>query len=179
MARAPQAEWTADGSPSSSKEIEPPRRQGRQGVPRMDERARKREQAGGVRPFKKVCVGQTFLSALVDVRRQECPRHSGAAPARLIGCGIGGVGGTVHKASEKYPTCSSLLLSPLIGTLHPLTLSLSTKRGDKVWRQGVPPGGERAAQRFYPLNCEPLCGRNNRPCPLPTATAYCTATATA
>ena len=48
-------------------------------------------------------VGQTFLSALVDVRRQECPRHSGAAPARLIGCGIGGVGGTVHKASEKYP----------------------------------------------------------------------------
>mgnify|MGYP006975405544 FL=1 len=24
-------------------------------------------------------VGQTFLSALVDARRQECPRHSGAA----------------------------------------------------------------------------------------------------
>jgi hypothetical protein len=30
-----------------------------------------------------------------------------------------------------------------------------------VWGQGVPPGGERAAQHFYPLNCEPLCGRNN------------------
>jgi hypothetical protein len=35
----------------------------------------------------------------------------------------------------------------------------------------LPPGGERAAQRFYPLNCEPLCGRNNCLLPLPTATA--------
>ena len=36
--------------------------------------------------------------------------------------------------------------------------------GDKARGQGVPLGGERAAQRFYPLNCEPLCGRNNFHC---------------
>ena len=57
---------------------------------------------------------------------------------------------------------------------HSLALSLSTKRRDKVWRRSVADkawrqsvetrygDGVRAAQRFYPLNCEPLSGRNNR-----------------
>ena len=66
---------------------------------------------------------------------------------------------------------------------HSLALSLSTKRrdivwgrsvSDKAWRQSVETrygDGVRAAQRFYPLNCEPLSGRNNcpskkRPCAL-------------
>ena len=33
-------------------------------------------------------VGQTFLSARRDVRRQECLRHSGAAPAMAYNLGV-------------------------------------------------------------------------------------------
>ena len=43
--------------------------------------------------------------------------------------------------------------------------SVETKCGNKVRGQGVGTrygDGARAAQRFYPLNCEPLSGRNNR-----------------
>jgi len=45
--------------------------------------AEARQPAGGGRPrlaaaMERGSVGQTFLSALVDVRRQECPRHTGA-----------------------------------------------------------------------------------------------------
>ena len=45
-----------------------------------------RASTGGATParlaaaMERDSVGQTFLSALVDVRRQECPRHSGQIP---------------------------------------------------------------------------------------------------
>ena len=45
----------------------------------------RRASTGGAKPsqlaMERGIVGQTFLSALVDVRRQECPRHTGVLPA--------------------------------------------------------------------------------------------------
>jgi hypothetical protein len=51
----------------------------------------------------------------------------------------------------------------------------ATKRGDKVWRRSVETrcatGRRKGGAALLPSNCEPLCGRNNRPCPLPLPTA--------
>ena len=76
---------------------------------------------------------QAFLPAHAGRRRQECPRHTGAAvvdghrSCRYLSLPVGSTGSTgstgLEDEDENHPP--------------PATLSRLTKCGDKVWRQGV------------------------------------------
>jgi hypothetical protein len=78
-------------------------------------------------------VGQTFLSALVDVHRQECPRHSGAAPAMADSLGGLGVLAVYHLRAAR-PTFR-LLYRELVPVRR-------AGRFGTGWGQGTGGGGQ-------------------------------------
>ena len=110
----------------------------------------KRASTGGATPSRLAAamehgsVGQTFLSALVDVRRQECPRHIEAVPAkarqhRASRQSHAGVVGGMGRQQSAVPAGSAVPGSRMRTrtrtkiqppTSYPVAF-------DKVWGQGV------------------------------------------
>ena len=78
-------------------------------------------------------VGQTFLSALVDVRRQECPRHSGAAPAMADSLGGLGVLAVYHLRAAR-PTFR-LLYRELVPVRRAGCFGTGASPKLRVWRR--------------------------------------------
>jgi hypothetical protein len=108
-------------------------------------------------------VGQTFLSALVDVRRQECPRHIGqhlsmaidpvatcrscrypsAVPVVPAGSAVPGLEDEDEDEDENENENEKAPRSPPPGCAGSFSLRRtsvsgdSTKRSDKVWGRSV------------------------------------------